>query len=201
VQLKKAVFLNPLDLRKCGVLSGNPPLCIIKNHGKFYNMLKLSHISAKGYARMVDVSQKEPTHREALATARVVMKPETVVLIVGGRVPKGDVFGVARIAGIMAAKRTSELIPMCHPLELTAINIDFHSDVDTGEVTIDASVKTIARTGVEMEAMTAASVAALTIYDMCKSADKEITLTDIKLVKKQGGKSGLFIRKNDEKRG
>jgi cyclic pyranopterin phosphate synthase len=150
---------------------------------------------------MVDVSQKEPTHREALATARVVMKPETVVLIVGGRVPKGDVFGVARIAGIMAAKRTSELIPMCHPLELTAINIDFHSDVDTGEVTIDASVKTIARTGVEMEAMTAASVAALTIYDMCKSADKEITLTDIKLVKKQGGKSGLFIRKNDEKRG
>jgi cyclic pyranopterin phosphate synthase len=150
---------------------------------------------------MVDVSQKEPTHREALAKARVVMKPETVALIVGGRVPKGDVFGVARIAGIMAAKRTSELIPLCHPLELTAINIDFHSDVDTGEVIIDASVKTIARTGVEMEAMTAAGVAALTIYDMCKSADKEITLTDIKLVKKQGGKSGLFIRKNDEKHG
>lgn len=150
---------------------------------------------------MVDVSQKEPTPREALATVTVVMKPETIALIAGGRVPKGDVFGVARIAGIMAAKKTSELIPMCHPLELTGINIDFHSDVDKGEVTIDASVKTIGRTGVEMEAMTAASVAALTVYDMCKSADKEMTLTDIKLLKKRGGKSGLFIRKDNEKHG
>ncbi len=150
---------------------------------------------------MVDISQKDPTNREALATATVVMKPETIALIVGGKIPKGDVFGVARIAGIMAAKKTSDLIPMCHPLELTGINIDFQNDVNKGEITINASVKTIGRTGVEMEAMTAAGVAALTIYDMCKSADKEMILADIKLVKKQGGKSGLFIRKDHEKHG
>jgi cyclic pyranopterin phosphate synthase len=164
-------------------------------------MAKLSHISAEGYAKMVDISQKDPTNREALATATVVMKPETIALIVGGKIPKGDVFGVARIAGIMAAKKTSDLIPMCHPLELTGINIDFQNDVNKGEITINASVKTIGRTGVEMEAMTAAGVAALTIYDMCKSADKEMILADIKLVKKQGGKSGLFIRKDHEKHG
>jgi len=144
---------------------------------------------------MVDVTAKEPTFRVAVAKGKVLMKPATVKAIEEGEVSKGDVFGVAKIAGIMAAKRTSDMIPMCHPLELTGIDIHFSSHSKSGEITIQSRVKTFGRTGVEMEALTAVSTAALTIYDMCKSADKEIILSDIKLMEKSGGKSGIFIRK------
>jgi cyclic pyranopterin phosphate synthase len=163
--------------------------------GTSAKMSKLSHLDEKGKARMVDVTLKEPSIREAVARGKVLMHPHTIALVVGGEIPKGDVFGVARIAGIMAAKKTSEMIPMCHPLELTNIDIQFRSNLESGEVIIEAKVKTVGKTGVEMEAMTAVCVAALTIYDMCKSADKNITLSDIKLISKQGGKSGPFIRK------
>ncbi|MBU0574895.1 MAG: cyclic pyranopterin monophosphate synthase MoaC [Proteobacteria bacterium] len=157
-------------------------------------MNELSHIDEKGQARMVDVTAKEPTLRQAVAHGEVRMRPETVALIEEGGIPKGDVFAAARIAGIMAAKKTSELIPMCHPLELTGIEILFACDAAAGEVAIEAKVRTVGRTGVEMEAMTAVGVAALTIYDMCKSVDREIILADIRLMSKQGGKSGAFVR-------
>ncbi|MBU2234849.1 MAG: cyclic pyranopterin monophosphate synthase MoaC [Pseudomonadota bacterium] len=157
-------------------------------------MNELSHIDEKGQARMVDVTAKEPTLRQAVAHGEVRMRPETVALIEEGGIPKGDVFAAARIAGIMAAKKTSELIPMCHPLELTGIEILFACDAAAGEIAIEAKVRTVGRTGVEMEAMTAVGVAALTIYDMCKSVDREIILADIRLMSKQGGKSGAFVR-------
>lgn len=144
---------------------------------------------------MVDVTAKEPTMREAVARGKVLMHKETIALVAEGGIPKGDVFGVARIAGVMAAKKTGELIPMCHPIELTGVDVQFKMNVKTGEIIIEARVKTFGRTGVEMEAMTAVSVAALTIYDMCKSAEKNIIISDIKLISKQGGKSGSFIRK------
>ena len=156
-------------------------------------MPELSHLDKKGEARMVDVTTKDTTLREALARGKVLMRSDTVAAIETGGMPKGDVFGVARIAGVMAAKKTGELIPLCHPLELTAIDIQFSTNVREGEIVIEAKVKTIGRTGVEMEAMTAVSVAALTIYDMCKSADREMILTDIKLIKKYGGKSAPFV--------
>ena len=158
-------------------------------------MNRLSHIDEKGKARMVDVTAKEATVREAVAEGMVRMDPSTLRLIESGGMPKGDVFAVARIAGIMAAKRTGGLIPLCHPLPLTGIDIQFACNVMKGEIAIRATVKTVGKTGVEMEAMTAVSVASLTIYDMCKAADKSITLTDIKLLSKKGGKSGTFIRK------
>ena len=157
-------------------------------------MTKFSHIDEKGKAVMVDVTAKKASAREALAQGKVLMSRDTLSLIEKGRIPKGDVFAVAKIAGIMAAKKTSEMIPMCHPLELTGIDITFTTNTDRGEITIEARVKNVGRTGVEMEAMTAVSVAALTIYDMCKSADKKIVLTDIKLISKHGGKSGSFVR-------
>ena len=143
---------------------------------------------------MVDVTEKESTVRTALARGKVRMCPETVGLIVSDGIAKGDVLGVARVAGIMAAKRTGELIPMCHPLELTGIDLQFTPDPERGEITVEAKVSTVGRTGVEMEAMTAVSVAALTIYDMCKSADRWMVLSDIQLMKKQGGKSGTLSR-------
>ena len=157
-------------------------------------MTKFSHLDDKGKAKMVDVTGKEQSVRKAVARGKVLMKKETLRLIEKGEIPKGDVFVVAKIAGIMAAKRTGEMIPMCHPLELTGIDIAFTTNPDLGEVTIEATVQTVGRTGVEMEALTAVSVAALTIYDMCKSADKHIVLSDIKLITKHGGKSGLFMR-------
>jgi len=157
-------------------------------------MTKFSHIDEKGKAKMVDVTAKKASSREAVARGKVLMSRDTLYLIEKGKIPKGDVFGVAKIAGIMAAKKTSEMIPMCHPLELTGVDIVFTSNPDLGEITIEARVKNVGRTGVEMEAMTAVSVAALTIYDMCKSADKKIVLTDIKLISKHGGKSGYFVR-------
>lgn len=143
---------------------------------------------------MVDVTEKESTIRTALARGKVLMRPETVGLIVSDGIAKGDVLGVARVAGIMAAKRTGALIPMCHPLELTGIDLHFTPDPDHGEITVEAKVSTVGRTGVEMEAMTAVSVAALTIYDMCKSVDRWMVLSDIKLMKKRGGKSGALSR-------
>jgi cyclic pyranopterin monophosphate synthase len=157
-------------------------------------MKELSHLDEKGQVRMVDVTAKAPTLRRAVARGRVLMRPETVALIQEGGIPKGDVFATARIAGIMAAKKTGELIPMCHPLELTGIEILFSSDAAAGEVAIEAKVKTVGRTGVEMEAMTAVGAAALTIYDMCKAVDREMVLTDIRLMSKEGGKSGAFVR-------
>ncbi len=158
-------------------------------------MADFTHLDEKNKARMVDVSSKDPTLREAIAQGKVLMKTSTVTAIEEGGMKKGDVFGVAKIAGIMAAKKTSDIIPMCHPLELTSIDVQFSSNTSAGEIIIEARVKTFGRTGVEMEAMTAVSAAALAIYDMCKSADKEMILSDIKLLRKQGGKSGTFIRR------
>lgn len=157
-------------------------------------MTKFSHLDEKGKAKMVDVTAKQPTAREAVARGKVLMRRDVVALIERGEVAKGDVLNVAKIAGIMAAKRTGDMIPMCHPLELTGIDIEFTSNEEAGEIAIEATVKNIGRTGVEMEALTAVSVAALTIYDMCKSADKNMVLTDIKLISKHGGKSGSFVR-------
>jgi cyclic pyranopterin phosphate synthase len=154
----------------------------------------LSHLDAEGAARMVDVSGKAVTHREALARARVRMRPGTLALIREGGVAKGDVLAVARVAGIQAAKRTGELIPLCHPLPLSAVTVDFDADEAAGVLTIDVRASTDARTGVEMEAMTAASVAALTVYDMCKAAEKGIVVESVMLVEKTGGKSGTWRR-------
>jgi len=162
------------------------------------DMAQFTHLDEKNKSRMVDVTQKEPTLREAVAVGRVRMRRETIEAIEADNMAKGDVFGVAKIAGIMAAKKTSDIIPMCHPLELTGVDISFSSDRKTGEVTIRAAVRSVGRTGVEMEALTAVSAAGLAIYDMCKSVDREMTLTDIKLMKKSGGKSGLFERKGSE---
>jgi cyclic pyranopterin phosphate synthase len=157
-------------------------------------MIKLSHIDEKGKARMVDVTEKEETVREAVAQGRVLMHPATIALIESGGITKGDVFVVAKVAGIMAAKKTSDIIPMCHPLSLTGVDIQFAVHAGEGEIIIMATVKTVGKTGVEMEAMTAVSAVGLTIYDMCKAADRSIIITDIKLLSKKGGKSGAFVR-------
>lgn len=159
-------------------------------------MPQFTHLDEKGRARMVDVSAKRATSREAVARGRVLMKPETARAIEKQTVAKGDVLAVAKIAGVMAAKRTSDLIPLCHPLEITAVDVAFRTDARRGEIEIEAAVRTRGRTGVEMEALTAVSAAALTIYDMCKAADRAMTLSDIQLVLKRGGKSGTFLRKD-----
>jgi cyclic pyranopterin monophosphate synthase len=153
---------------------------------------RLTHIDEQGQARMVDVGEKEATRREAIAEAIVTMSPETLRLVVDGQMKKGDVFGAARLAGIMAAKKTPELIPLCHPLPIDAVQVDFTVDEDRSSIIIKTTVGTTARTGVEMEAMVAASAAALTVYDMCKAAEKGITIKGIKLIRKSGGKSGLW---------
>ena len=158
-------------------------------------MKKLSHIDEEGKAVMVDVSKKKETRREAVASATVKMKPETLKLIMDKEVPKGDVFSAARIAGIMAAKKTPTLIPLCHPLNIEAVEVDFKTDEKKSEVRILTKAKITGRTGVEMESLTAAAVAALTIYDMCKAVDKGIIITDIMLLQKKGGKSGRYKRK------
>jgi cyclic pyranopterin phosphate synthase len=157
-------------------------------------MSKLTHIDDKGRVRMVDVTEKQATARTAVAGGLVLMKPETLKLISDQKVKKGNVLETARIAGIMAAKKTSELIPMCHPLNLTHVQVDFDPDEANNRIGIEASVRTIDQTGVEMEALTAVSAAALTIYDMCKSYDREMTLSEIRLLEKSGGKSGTFKR-------
>jgi len=158
-------------------------------------MAKLSHLDDQGRARMVDVSDKEVTSRVAVARGAIQMRPETLDLILKGKVEKGDVFSVARVAGIMAAKKTSVLIPMCHPLAITSAEIDLTPAENPSRVEIEAIVRVSGKTGVEMEAMTAVSVAGLTIYDMCKAVDREMSIGEIRLVKKSGGKSGTFIRK------
>jgi cyclic pyranopterin phosphate synthase len=152
----------------------------------------LTHIDKDGNAVMVDVSAKPATERVATAKGSIVMQPETLARISAGGIKKGDVLGIARIAGIMAAKRTHELIPLCHPLALTSVAVDFVADTKRSAVNIVATVKVNGPTGVEMEALTAASVAALTVYDMCKAIDRGMTISDIRLVHKSGGKSGTF---------
>ena len=149
-----------------------------------------THLDAEGRARMVDVSDKEETDRVAIAGARVVMRPETLERIRSGDVAKGDVLAVARLAGIMAAKRTAELIPLCHPLALTSVEVDLECVPERSAVEITATCRLRGRTGVEMEALTAASVAALTVYDMCKAVDRGMVVTDLRLLRKSGGKSG-----------
>jgi cyclic pyranopterin phosphate synthase len=151
-----------------------------------------THFDEHGQARMVDVSEKVVTTREATAKGDITMQPATFAMIQQKEMSKGDVLEVARLAGIMAAKRTSDLIPLCHPLALTGIAINFTLQEDTSTIEIEATVKITAKTGVEMEALTAVSVAALTIYDMCKAVDRGMIISDIRLVKKSGGKSGLF---------
>ncbi len=151
-----------------------------------------THLDPLGRARMVDVTPKEPTHRRAIARARVTMTSETASAVTQGAIKKGDVLAVARVAGIQAAKRASDLIPLCHPLMVGAVTINFEINDDSIEV--EAAVDTFDRTGVEMEALTACSVAALTIYDMCKSRDKSMVIGDIALWEKTGGKSGPYKR-------
>jgi len=151
---------------------------------------KLSHLDESGRARMVDVGAKPDTDRLAVAKGAVVMRPETLALIREGAIKKGDVLSVAQLAGVMAAKRTAELIPLCHPLPLTQITVDLELDDELPGVQITATVRTVGKTGVEMEALTAVSVAALTVYDMAKAAEKTMRIQDIRLVEKRGGRSG-----------
>lgn len=153
----------------------------------------LTHLDAQGHARMVDVGTKGDTEREAIARGTVQMQAETLALIMNGALPKGDVMATARIAGIMAAKRTSELIPLCHPLMLTHVAVTIEPGGDGTSLELQATVRTTGKTGVEMEALTAVSTAALTIYDMCKAVDRGMRLTDIRLAEKRGGKSGEII--------
>jgi cyclic pyranopterin phosphate synthase len=155
-------------------------------------MARLTHFDKEGKAAMVDVGAKPETERVAVARGRVTMQPETLALVKAGEMGKGDVLGVARLAGIMAAKRTSELIPLCHPLALSSVAVDLTLDEARSAVEIEAKVKLSGRTGVEMEALTAVSVAALTVYDMCKAVDRGMTISDIRLVHKSGGKSGTY---------
>lgn len=157
-------------------------------------MAKLTHFDKGGKARMVDVSEKPVSEREAVAKGLVSMQTATLQMIVNSTISKGDVLGVARVAGIMAAKKTSELVPMCHPLNVASVTIDFDIDKKNSRIHIESRVKITGQTGVEMEALTAVSVAALTIYDMCKSADRGMIISDIMLVEKRGGKSGIFKR-------
>ena len=162
--------------------------------------MSFNHFDARGQAIMVDVSGKLPTLRTAVAEAQVALRPETLVAVIEGRMTKGDVLGVARLAGIAAAKRTPELIPLSHPLALHHAAIDFDTDPATGLITVTATIRAFERTGVEMEAMMAAAVASLTIYDMCKGTDRSITIGKISLLSKEGGKSGVYKRSDTDTR-
>ncbi|QKD46063.1 cyclic pyranopterin monophosphate synthase MoaC [Alicycliphilus denitrificans] len=153
----------------------------------------LTHFDTQGQAHMVDVGAKPATHRTAIATGRIEMQPATLALIASGTAKKGDVLGVARIAGIMAAKKTSELIPLCHPLALTRVAVEFELLEVENAVQCTATVETVGPTGVEMEALTAVQVALLTVYDMCKAADKRMVMTGMRVLEKHGGKSGSFV--------
>jgi cyclic pyranopterin monophosphate synthase len=155
---------------------------------------RLSHLDRRGRARMVDVSAKGVTAREAIARGEVTMRPATLAAIAAGSMPKGDVLAVARLAGIMAAKRTADLIPLCHPLPLSHVAVELTPDARRACVRIEATVRVEARTGVEMEALTAVTVAGLTLYDMCKAIDRDMTLGAIRLVEKRGGRSGVYRR-------
>ena len=157
---------------------------------------ELTHFNKEGRARMVDVGGKDDTLRIAIAEGEIIMQPSTLKMIKDRKIIKGDVLGVAQVAGIMAAKKTSEIIPMCHPLLLTSININFKVDEGKNKIIIQSQVKTVGKTGVEMEPLTAVSVAALTIYDMCKAIDRGMTIQDIHLVEKSGGQSGHYQGKS-----
>ncbi len=159
--------------------------------------MPLNHFNAQGQAHMVEVGAKAETRREAVARGEIQMQPETLTLIKSGQAGKGDVLGVSRIAGIMAAKQCSTLIPLAHPLFLTGVEVNFHLQ-DPDRVEIESRVRTVGQTGVEMEALTAVSVAALTIYDMCKAVDRAMQINNIRLIYKDGGKSGQFLRKGEE---
>jgi cyclic pyranopterin phosphate synthase len=154
---------------------------------------KLTHFDAAGSARMVDVGAKDESHRLATAAGVIRMKPETFAMVVAGTAKKGDVLGVARVAAIQAAKRTSELIPLCHPVPITAVRVEFRSDAATSSIECRATVECTARTGVEMEALTAVHVGLLTIYDMAKAVDRGMSMGEIRVVEKRGGKSGTYI--------
>ncbi len=156
-------------------------------------MQDLSHIDEQGRARMVDVGAKPDTQREAVARGLVTMKPETLKLVAEGGISKGEVLSVARIAGIMAAKNTPHLVPMCHPLLLTHVEVDLRLDTEISAIEITATVRTTGKTGVEMEALTAVSGSALTIYDMCKAVDKAMRIEKVRLIRKTGGKSGDIV--------
>ncbi len=158
----------------------------------------LTHLDSKGQARMVDVSAKEHTEREARAMAVIRMLPETLQLIVEGKHKKGDVMATARIAGIMAAKKTPDIIPMCHPLMLTSVKVELTPNMGNSSVEIIVRCKLVGQTGVEMEALMAASAAALTLYDMCKAVDKGMIIDQVQLLEKKGGKSGHWVRQGDE---
>lgn len=154
----------------------------------------LTHFDAQGQAHMVDVAGKASTHRIAIASGRIVMRPETLALIRSGSAKKGDVLGIARIAGIQAAKKTSDLIPLCHPLALTRVALDFAlEETPHSAVICTATVETVGPTGVEMEALTAVQIALLTVYDMCKAVDRGMVITGVRLLEKQGGKSGHYV--------
>ncbi len=154
---------------------------------------RLTHLDEQGHAHMVDVGAKETTRREAVARATVQMQPETLRLILAGEMPKGDVLAVARVAGIMAAKRTPDLVPLCHSLMLTHVSLELTPDQAHSSLLLEATVRTAGQTGVEMEALTAVSVAALTVYDMCKAVDRGMRITDIRLAQKRGGRSGEVV--------
>jgi len=173
-------------------MSGNS-----KMSGGMPGFPELSHFDSRGRARMVDISAKGDTVREAVARGEVLMKPETLQLVKEGQMEKGDVLNVARVAGIMAAKETGRLIPMAHPIVLTGVNINFRFR-EPDAVEIESRVRTTGKTGVEMEALTAVSVAALTIYDMCKSVDKGMVVNNVRLVQKTGGKSGEYRREGED---
>ena len=158
--------------------------------------MKLSHLDEKGNAHMVDVGAKEETSREAVASGRILMKPEVIERLISGDIPKGDVLAVSRVAGIMGAKQTASLIPMCHPLFIHSCRVDFDIRQSEAAVIATATVGTSGKTGVEMEALTAVSVALLAVYDMCKALDKSMVIEDIRLLKKTGGKSGTYERED-----
>jgi cyclic pyranopterin phosphate synthase len=157
--------------------------------------MELTHINEEGRAKMVDVSEKSDTVREATATGSISMKKETIDRIKEGSISKGDVLAVAQVGGIMGSKSTPQIIPMCHPIMISGCDISFKIDDENNKIDITATTKTVGKTGIEMEALTAVSVAALTIYDMCKAIDREMVINNIMLIKKTGGKSGLFERK------
>ena len=154
---------------------------------------KLTHFDAQGQAHMVDVAAKATTHRVAIAQGRIVMNPATLSIILAGNAKKGDVLGIARVAGIMAAKKTSDLIPLCHPLALTHVAIEFTPDEKSASMACRATVETVGPTGVEIEALSAVQIALLTIYDMCKAVDRAMLITDVHVLEKHGGKSGSFV--------
>ena len=186
---------NTIAGREAGVATSAPSLSqnTAREGGVATSAPSLTHLDTKGHAQMVDVGEKAVTHREASARGFVSMKPTTLALITSGKVKKGDVLSTARLAGIMAAKQTPQLIPLCHTLPLSQVTVELEPDHDHSGVEIEAMVKTDAKTGVEMEALTAVSVAALTVYDMCKSVDRGIRIQSIRLVSKSGGKSGDIV--------